>query len=202
MSFLIRRSPDRSLFAAPRGLSQLVTSFIGSWCQGIRPVLFFAWTSYYSLVLWIAWVSFKQDFFVALKRFFPFRVVYPPFGEIVCLNLLRRYPFWKDSINFSILSSLICSFFQLILIQIFEFFVYLFDCQVSFALLLLRFPIASPSWDVLAIRFNFTRAWHRTLCGWSVWMDSNHRPRAYQARALATWATDRFFLIWLIQFVH
>ena len=21
---------------------------------------------------------------------------------------------------------------------------------------------------------------------WSVWMDSNHRPRAYQARALAT----------------
>ena len=33
----------------------------------------------------------------------------------------------------------------------------------------------------------------RTLCGWSVWMDSNHRPRAYQARALATWATDRYF---------
>ena len=22
--------------------------------------------------------------------------------------------------------------------------------------------------------------------GWSVWMDSNHRPRAYQARALTT----------------
>ena len=31
---------------------------------------------------------------------------------------------------------------------------------------------------------------------WSVWMDSNHRPRAYQARALTTWATDRFELIW------
>ena len=30
--------------------------------------------------------------------------------------------------------------------------------------------------------------------GWSVWMDSNHRPHAYQACALATWATDRFFL--------
>ena len=29
---------------------------------------------------------------------------------------------------------------------------------------------------------------------WSVWMDSNHRPRAYQARALATWATDRYSL--------
>ena len=24
------------------------------------------------------------------------------------------------------------------------------------------------------------------LSGWSVWMDSNHRPRAYQARALTT----------------
>ena len=30
---------------------------------------------------------------------------------------------------------------------------------------------------------------------WSVWMDSNHRPRAYQARALATWATNRNSLI-------
>ena len=28
---------------------------------------------------------------------------------------------------------------------------------------------------------------------WSVWMDSNHRPHAYQACALTTWATDRFF---------
>ena len=43
--FPIRISADRSLFAAPRSLSQLVTSFVGSWCQGIRPVLFIAWTS-------------------------------------------------------------------------------------------------------------------------------------------------------------
>ena len=33
------------LFTAPRGLSQLVASFIGSWCQGIHLTLFFAWTS-------------------------------------------------------------------------------------------------------------------------------------------------------------
>ena len=32
----------------------------------------------------------------------------------------------------------------------------------------------------------------RTLFGWSVWMDSNHRPHAYQACALTTWATNRF----------
>ena len=45
-SSLIRKSTDRSLFAAPRGLSQLVTSFFGSWCQGIHLMLLFAWTSF------------------------------------------------------------------------------------------------------------------------------------------------------------
>ena len=36
--FPIRISPDRWICAPPRSFSQLVTSFIGSWCQGIRPV--------------------------------------------------------------------------------------------------------------------------------------------------------------------
>ena len=39
----IRKSADLYLFAAPRSLSQLVTSFFGSWCQGILHVLLFAW---------------------------------------------------------------------------------------------------------------------------------------------------------------
>ena len=38
--FPIRRSPDRWLFAPPRSFSQLVTSFIGSQCQGIHPAPF------------------------------------------------------------------------------------------------------------------------------------------------------------------
>ena len=41
--FPIRKSTDQRLFASPRGLSQLVTSFIGSWCQGILSTLFFTW---------------------------------------------------------------------------------------------------------------------------------------------------------------
>ena len=45
-------------------------------------------------------------------------------------------------------------------------FIFLFDCQGSLC--------------------------HTFMCGWSVWMDSNHRPHAYQACALTTWATDRF----------
>ena len=40
--FPIRISMSRSLFAARHGFSQLTTSFVGSWCQGIRPMLLLA----------------------------------------------------------------------------------------------------------------------------------------------------------------
>ena len=40
--FSIRKSADQWIFAPPRSLSQLITSFIGSQCQGIRPALFLA----------------------------------------------------------------------------------------------------------------------------------------------------------------
>ena len=43
VSFLIRRSPDLWLCAPTRSLSQLITSFIGSWCQGIHHAPFVAW---------------------------------------------------------------------------------------------------------------------------------------------------------------
>ena len=39
----IRKFPDQWIFAPPRGLSQLITSFVGSWCQGIPLALFLAW---------------------------------------------------------------------------------------------------------------------------------------------------------------
>ena len=38
----IQISADQSVFATPRSFSQLITSFIGSQCQGIRPALFLA----------------------------------------------------------------------------------------------------------------------------------------------------------------
>ena len=76
--FHIRRSADRSLFAAPRSLSQLVTSFIGSWCQGIHLTLLFAWTSYtiYSVLLELSEFLLNMNkhiqgslFLFAIKRF-------------------------------------------------------------------------------------------------------------------------------------
>ena len=42
MSFLIRISTTRWIFAPPRSFSQLITSFFGSWCLGILPTLFVA----------------------------------------------------------------------------------------------------------------------------------------------------------------
>ena len=56
--FPIRKSAGLCLFAAIRSLSQLVTSFFGSWCQGILHVLFFAWPS-------SAQVSLPQQLFTA-----------------------------------------------------------------------------------------------------------------------------------------
>ena len=44
VGFPIRKSPDRRIFAPPRSLSQLITSFIGSWCQGIPLELLLAWS--------------------------------------------------------------------------------------------------------------------------------------------------------------
>ena len=43
VSFLIQKSPDQRMFAPPRSLSQLTTSFIGSQCQGILLAPFVAW---------------------------------------------------------------------------------------------------------------------------------------------------------------
>ena len=79
--------------------------------------------------------------FCRIEKVFSFSCRYPPFGEIVMYFVRKNkmlLPFWKDSINFSILSSFICSFFQLILIQIFEFFrlpirlsSFMCSCEVS-----------------------------------------------------------------------
>ena len=53
----IRTSPDQCLFAAPRSFSQLVTSFIGSQCQGILHMLFLAWTTF---VYWSQYTRFSS----------------------------------------------------------------------------------------------------------------------------------------------
>ena len=123
VGFPIRKSPDRCLFTAPRGLSQLVTSFFGSWCQGIHLMLLVAWTSFklYSFrSLWIVWVSLYKHCFGSQWKGFTlscasfllmfFHLAISRVGEIVIVTQL----FWKDSISLINCVLFICSFFQLI----------------------------------------------------------------------------------------
>ena len=97
--FPIRKSADRSLFAAPRSLSQLIASFFGSLCQGIHLMLLFAWTFLFflSLVLLYELLEFHKtnNLFgcqFSVKRFYPFcfESFFPPFGEIVIYPNLER----------------------------------------------------------------------------------------------------------------
>ena len=74
----IRISAARSLYAAPRSFSQLVTSFVGSQCQGILHMLFFAWTTFcisgdiLSVLVFLAWIAVFHT--CSLKTFFHFFV--------------------------------------------------------------------------------------------------------------------------------
>ena len=183
MCFHIRKSADRSLFAAPRSLSQLVTSFIGSWCQGIRPMLLFAWTSLlilFSLFSWIA--EFLKQIFSQQKS-----ILY-----LFCVSTFRWNCNFTHFLGKTKLISQFCPLksvrFLLIFIQISFEYLY-FPIRLSrfmFPDTELRFPF----------RFRFTRYSVCLFLGWSVWMDSNHRPHAYQACALTTWATDRYSTWW------
>ena len=78
--FPIQRSPDQWICAPPRSFSQLITSFIGSQCQGIRPVLFLAWPSRYHSVdirrlcclVFLLFVAFATPRFVSISTFYVF----------------------------------------------------------------------------------------------------------------------------------
>ena len=61
--FPIRISPDRWLCASTRSFSQLFTSFIGSWCQGIHPLLLLAWPCLKKL-------DSRKKFFMPTKGWF------------------------------------------------------------------------------------------------------------------------------------
>ena len=91
--FPIRKSADRSLFAAPRSLSQLVTSFVGSWCQGIHLVLFLAWTSLFAFYC----LSFANNL-LQWKSFFPYDAIRNiSFSLAKCDSLNRKKYSWRGA---------------------------------------------------------------------------------------------------------
>ena len=71
----IRKSAGHRLLPPYRSLSQVITSFIGSQCQGIHLTLFFAWTAFaYSLLNKFSFfcLSFANNCFLGCKLKRPF----------------------------------------------------------------------------------------------------------------------------------
>ena len=113
------------LFAAPRSLSQLITSFIGSWCQGIRLMLLFAWTflsvilsNYLVLFVLLELLEFHKTFFrlfplCSLKTFFPFVHWFHFFHLSVKLYFFTLLFNRKTYTNLLIFVLFVCSFFLL-----------------------------------------------------------------------------------------
>ena len=141
--FRIRKSMGHCLLAADHGLSQLTTSFFGSWCQGIHPMLFIAWSLVLSAIL-----THEFRFRARALRTLAFAFVIISFFKI-------HWNCSADNLHYLSLYFL-CLFLR-------EFTI--FFMQLS--------------------RFY-----------WWAQVDSNHRPRAYQARALTTWAMSPNWWRW------
>ena len=149
--FHIRKSADLSLFAAPRGLSQLVTSFFGSWCQGIHLTLLLAWTfSSIFLYLVLFLIAFLHE--IRNSQFW--------FSSYSSLKRLSLPPYVLNCINFTTFSL--------------ERPIFFFNC-FSLNYLFVFYSV-------------FNDHSRNAFVPWLAQVDSNHRPRAYQARALTNWA--------------
>ena len=106
VGFPIRISTGQWIFAPLRSFSQLVTSFVASWCLGIHLVLFLTW-----------------PLLINISVYFQFNCLFKKF------------------------------------------------------------------WLVFKLLWFKNLAWAKL---WWTWVDSNHRPHAYQACALTTWATGPY----------
>ena len=182
VGFPIRKSVGRSLFAAHHSLSQLVTSFVGSWCQGIHLTLLFAWTSCIVPILWFSLncLSFLLNFRSAEHFrsgfYWLLFAVKKQFTRL--LHFVLSCAFAPSTFRWNCMHTFMCAFpFRL------ERLIYLFRFICP-----LLFVFYSKNFSSIRLSKIFL---HSLRECWSVWMDSNHRPRAYQARALATWATNR-----------
>ena len=167
--FPIRKSAGQSPCPAHRSLSQVVTSFVGSRCQGIRPVLFLAWT----LLRNISIPSGSLFWFLSLNYL---SLANNCFG---CISLFSQKTFFSALLTFRHFKWRNHSFFTL---DQQKNLCFLIDLNYLFVLLV--------SYSV----FNEHNLFSVTYLNsdWWAQVDSNHRPRAYQARALTTWAMSPY----------
>ena len=190
--FPIRKSADQCLFTTPRSLSQLIASFFGSWCQGIHLTLLFAWTSYCCSLYELSEFHFEHWLFTLREKALNclllnvyFHLAISRVGEIVVITLdIGKTLNSIDLVN--LMSSISVRF------NSFLFFYSIFNERKDLILSdLIFFCHRGLKFQLIAV---LPRSLAPGTAGWSVWMDSNHRPHAYQACALTTWATNRFAL--------
>ena len=106
--FPIQKSVDRCIFAAPHGLSQLVTSFIGDWCQGIHPALLVTWPCAICTCLHLRlWFSIFRHLIIQntlMKNSFPQDL------RFLCAFVLRMQDLISIFLLFVLLLVFLCSF--------------------------------------------------------------------------------------------
>ena len=133
--FPIQRSMDQGIFAPPHGFSQLITSFFGSQCQGIRPVLFLAWPSIYSVISFLNYYRMGNHTVIIKKRYialyrFLIITVWFPIRFSVCFSDV--WFLWK-----SFLKIILCMKFS-------RYILLLFDCFISHQKT--KFLLSSDHW--------------------------------------------------------
>ena len=208
VGFPIRKSVGRSLFAAHHSLSQLVTSFFGSWCQGIHLTLLFAWTSCifsYTLVLFeLSEFLWTFSFRIFIDSFSLWKDFLFAFCTLFWVCAFARstfrwnciFPFRLERLIYLLrLFVLFCSFST-------QKFFLLFDCQRSFAFAL-RMLVGLDGLEPSTSRLSGARSSHLSykpeisligsmirssvadsFIGWWRWRESNPWPPACRAGAL------------------
>ena len=173
--FPIRKSTDQSPFAAPRSLSQLVTSFVGSWCQGIHLMLLFAWTSFFGSRYLLNCLSFLQMFGILRVKGFPFTLFFFTFPlPWNCLFTLTGKTYFRI-LKSVLLSVRFYSFFQYTSYSVFN-----EHFAKYFVLCLVGLDGLEPSTS----RLSGARSNHLSYRPWWRWWDSNPWPPACRAGAL------------------
>ena len=172
LSSLIRISTGHRIFAPYRGFSQLVTSFFGAMYLGILRKPFVAWSSLFLLV-------FPSDFENSIILTRLISLIFTVLSLL--LKLLLTFSCFINQISFTLLIWKFLFAFRTRLYSLIE---TLTICYAVVNLLLsklnrVRFGLASPY-------LSLTRLW------WAQ-MDSDHRPHAYQACALTSWAMSPFW---------
>ena len=163
--FPIRKSADQWIFAPSRSLSQLITSFVGSWCQGIPLALFIAWPieNSRSLARSRLWIMQASQILWNCN-------CYPHLFR--CCSTIKIKTL---SVSFQTLQTSLLPYFTLLNH-------------------IVQFSRCSLTWSQISKSNSLGFEIQQQIAVWWARVGSNHRPYDYQSYALASWATGPYWL--------